>query len=57
MDVVAWSDNKKRIYVAKSYRDPAGFDPEKFRADVNAFKIITGKAGGLQASYLTRKDV
>ena len=57
MDVVAWSDNKKRIYVAKSYRDPVGFDPEKFRADVNAFKIITGKAGGLQASYLTRKDV
>ena len=57
MDIVAWSDSKKRIFVAKSYRDPSGFDPDRFRAEVNSFKIITGKAGGLQASYLTRKDV
>lgn len=57
MDIVAWSENRKRVLVARSYRNPSDYDPEDFRLTVNSFKILSGRAAGLQASYLTRKDV
>ena len=57
MDIVAWSENKKRVLVARSYRNSSDYDPEDFRLTVNTFKILSGRAAGLQASYLTRKDV
>lgn len=57
MDIVAWNDGKKRIFLASSCRRPEDFDEEKFKASVNAFKIQSGKAGGLQAVYFTRNDI
>jgi hypothetical protein len=57
MDIVAWSENRKRVLVARSYRNPSDYDPDDFRLTVNTFKILSGRAAGLQASYLTRKDV
>ena len=57
MDIVAWSDNRKRALVADVFPSEAAFNGEDFHKKVNSFKLMSGRASGIDPRYLTPGDM